>query len=162
MYFAHFAKCHGVQPVALRKISSIVFLDQLKYIVSVRLGLRNASALLVTFSSRPISSLWATLLGVAVSLDPSASRPGHSNNLCFPRLSPLYPQHTSSDYYEPAEASTYHFLPNSLKVVPATGIAFRGPPVSHTVKVSCEFRGRSQYRIGSVIHSFQLGTTTSE
>lgn len=41
-------------------------------------------------------------------------------------------------------------------VDPPTGIAARGPPMSHTVKVTWELRGRSQYRIGKVIHSFQL------
>lgn len=40
--------------------------------------------------------------------------------------------------------------------MPPTGVADRGPAISHTVNVICEFRGKSQYRIGSVIHSFHL------
>lgn len=43
----------------------------------------------LTFSSRPISSRVPTLLGVVVSVAPSASLSDHSNSLCLPLRSVL-------------------------------------------------------------------------
>lgn len=106
-----------------------------------------------TFSNRPISSRVPNLLGVVVSIDPSASLPGHNKSLCLPLRRVL---DDDERWTHKSKTPPYHFFPNSLKVVPPTGTAERGPPISHTVKVICEFNGRSQYCIGSDIHSFQL------
>lgn len=54
------------------------------------------------------------------------------------------------------QGRAHPFFPNRRNVVPPTGAADRGPSMSHIVKVICELSGRSQYRIGSVIHSFHL------
>lgn len=53
--------------------------------------------------------------------------------------------------------NTHHFLPNKQNVDAPTGVAARGPAISHTVNVIWALCGRSQKRIGRVIHSFQLG-----
>jgi hypothetical protein len=87
-----------------------------------------------TFSNRPISSLVPNLLGVVVSIDPSASLPGHNKSLCLPlRRVLVHDERWIHESKTPAPA--YHFFPNNLKVVPPTGTAERGAPISHTVKV---------------------------
>lgn len=99
-----------------------------------------------TFSSLPISSFTPpTLLGVLVSIDPSASCPGQSNSRCFPLRRLLYvhevgdetkrtqvrlPEHTDGCHPKP-----HHFFPNSLNVEPPTGTAVRGFAMSQTVNV---------------------------
>jgi hypothetical protein len=57
--------------------------------------------------------------------------------------------------------SKHHFFPKSRNVDPPIGTAVRGPAISHTVNVICELRGRSQYLIGNVIHSFHLHSQSS-
>jgi|SRR5712675_1408834 len=97
----------------------------------------------LTFSNLPISSLIPDLLGVVVSTLPSASLPGHNNRRCFPLRSVLpIPNHSLTKPHLLYEA--HHFLLNSRKVVPPTGVAARGPAISHTVKVIWELSGRSQ------------------
>ena len=108
-----------------------------------------------TFSRRPISSRVPNLLGVVELSDPSASRPAHRNKRCFPLRSVLTPELMSEDFLG-RHMGEYHFFPKSLKVEPPTGTADLGPAISQMVKVICELSGRSQYRIGKVIHSFQL------
>src|SRR5712671_8123014 len=68
---------------------------------------------------------------------PSASLPGHNNRRCFPLRSVLpIPNHSLTKPHLLYEA--HHFLLNSRKVVPPTGVAARGPAISHTVKVIWE------------------------
>ena len=107
-----------------------------------------------TFSSLPISSRLPTLLGVVVSLEPSASMSGHKSNLCLPLRRLLFPWISRQQVHSSEHPD--HFFPKRRKVEPPTGMAVRGPAMSHTVNVIWEFNGRSQYRIGNVIHSFHL------
>ena len=109
-----------------------------------------------TFSNLPISSLISVLLGVDVSTEPSASTSGQRKSLCLPRFRVLYTDTVSSPKARHIKSSTHPFFPKSRNVEPPTGDAERGPSISHTVNVICEFSGSSQYRIGRVIHSFHL------
>lgn len=151
---SHFSKCQIVQPIALGEVSSLILLHQLPEAINISKVARACSQ---TFSRRPISSRVPSLLGVVESSDPSASRPAHRNKRCLPLRSVLSQTKCQKHFRFRKDASAWHhFFPKSLKVEPPTGTADLGPAISQTVNVICELSGRSQYRIGKVIHSFHL------
>jgi len=84
MYFLHLSERHLVEPVRFRKISSFVFLNKLDGAIDKHKVL-GGPEIVLTFSSLPISSGVSNLLGVVVSIEPSASTPGHRNKRCLPR-----------------------------------------------------------------------------
>ena len=89
MYFLHLSERHLVQPVRFRKVSSFVFLNKLGGTINEHKVLCEGE-MASTFSSLPISSGASNLLGVVVSIEPSASTPGHRNKRCLPRRKVLW------------------------------------------------------------------------
>ena len=84
MYFLHLSERHLIQPVRFRQISSLIFLNKLDSSINEHKVLSERE-MVWTFSSLPISSGVSNLLGVFVSIEPSASTPGHRNKRCLPR-----------------------------------------------------------------------------